>query len=122
MTWAAAPAVVSVLAAVMAFISAIWAGREAHSITTLNHKVAALDRQAEQIRDDYRDLIKAIAGISESIGRNAEVNVTRRADPGRRRSDACPPSSKRNTMRSYPATDRRIRGERLWKRQSDRHS
>ena len=77
MTWAAAPAVVSVLAAVMAFISAIWAGREAHSITTLNHKVAALDRQAEQMRDDYRDLIKAIAGITESIGRKAEANVVR---------------------------------------------
>jgi hypothetical protein len=61
----------------MAFVSARRAGREAHGITTLNHKVAALDRQAEQMRDDYRDLIKAIAGISESIGRKAEANVTR---------------------------------------------
>ena len=29
------------------------------------------------MRDDYRDLIKAIAGTTESIGRNAEANVVR---------------------------------------------
>jgi len=61
MTWAAAvAAIVSTLAAVTAFVSARRAALEARSITTLNHKVAALDRQAEQLRSDYRDLIKAI--------------------------------------------------------------
>src|ERR1035437_10651865 len=78
MTWAPAlAAIVSILAAVMAFVSAKRAEREARNITTLNHKVAALDWQAEQMRDDYRDLIKAIAGTTESIGRNAEANVVR---------------------------------------------
>jgi hypothetical protein len=61
MTWAAA--VVSILAAVMAFVSARRAAREAHSITTLNHRVAALDRQADQLREDYRSLMKAIGDI-----------------------------------------------------------
>jgi hypothetical protein len=68
MTWAAAlAAVVSILAAVMAFVSARRAAREARSITTLNHKVAALDRQAEQMRHDYRDLIKTVGGNTGSI-------------------------------------------------------
>jgi hypothetical protein len=78
MNWAAAlAAVVSILAAVTAFVSARRAALEARSITTLNHKVAALDRQAEQLRSDYQDLIKAIAGITESIGRNTESNLAR---------------------------------------------
>jgi outer membrane murein-binding lipoprotein Lpp len=78
MTWAAAmAAVVSIVAAVMASRSARKAGEEARSIATLNHKVAALDRQAEQLREDYRALIKAIAGMTESIGRKAEPNVGR---------------------------------------------
>jgi nucleotidyltransferase/DNA polymerase involved in DNA repair len=79
MNWAAPAlaAIVSILAAVIASLSARRARLEARSITTLNHKVAALDRQAEQMRDDYRDLIKAIAGITESIGRKAEANVVR---------------------------------------------
>lgn len=79
MNWAAPAlaAIVSILAAVIASLSARRARLEARSITTLNHKVAALDRQAEQMRDDYRDLIKAIAGMTESIGRNAEANVVR---------------------------------------------
>jgi biopolymer transport protein ExbB/TolQ len=68
MTWAAAlAAIVSILAAVIAFVSARRAAREARNITTLNHKVAALDRQAEQLRDDYRDLIKAIGDSSGSV-------------------------------------------------------
>jgi outer membrane murein-binding lipoprotein Lpp len=63
MTWAAAlAAIVSILAAVMAFVSARRAAREARNITTLNHKVAALDREADQMRDDYRDLFKEIGG------------------------------------------------------------
>lgn len=64
MTWAAAlAAVVSILAAGMAFLSARRAEREARSVTTLNHKIAALDRQAEQLNEDYRRLMKAIGGI-----------------------------------------------------------
>jgi len=64
MTWAAAlAAAVSVLAAVLAFVSARRAAREAHSITTLNHQVAALDRQADQLREDYRGLMKAVGEI-----------------------------------------------------------
>jgi hypothetical protein len=60
MTWAAA------LAAVVSILAAIAAAREARSVTTLNHKIAALDRQAEQMRDDYRDLIKAIGSNTDS--------------------------------------------------------
>jgi outer membrane murein-binding lipoprotein Lpp len=64
MTWAAAvAAVVSIVAAVMAFLSARKAEEEARSITTLNHKVAALDRQAGQLREDYRGLMKALGDI-----------------------------------------------------------
>ena len=45
MTWAPAlAAIVSILAAVMAFVSARRAALEARSITTLNHKVAALQQ------------------------------------------------------------------------------
>lgn len=61
MMWAAVlAAVVSILGAVMAYLSARRAALEARSITTLNHKVAALDRQAEQMREDYHSLMKAI--------------------------------------------------------------
>jgi outer membrane murein-binding lipoprotein Lpp len=64
MTWAAAlAAVVSILGAAMATFSARRAEQEARSVTTLNHKVAALDRQAEQLREDYRALVKAIGDI-----------------------------------------------------------
>src|ERR1035437_4054580 len=64
MTWTAA------MAAVVSILAAITAAREARSVTTLNHKVAALDRQAEQMRDDYRNLIKA-------IGDNTGSNLVR---------------------------------------------
>lgn len=60
MTWAAA------LAAVVSILAALAAAREARSVTTLNHKIAALDRQAEQMRDDYRDLMTAIGGNTDS--------------------------------------------------------
>jgi hypothetical protein len=56
-TWAAAiAALASILAAVLAYLSAQRAAREARSVTTLNHKIAALDRQAEQLRQDFREL------------------------------------------------------------------
>lgn len=64
MTWAAVlAAVVSILGAVTAAHSARQARQEARSVTTLNHNVAALDRQAEQLREDYRALVKAIGEI-----------------------------------------------------------
>jgi gas vesicle protein len=61
MTWAAAiAAITSIVAAVLAYLSAQRAAREARSVTTLNHKIAAIDKEAEQMRDDYRDLMKAL--------------------------------------------------------------
>ncbi len=59
----ALPAIVSVGAAVMAWFSARQASRQASTITALNHTVAALDRQAEQIWQDYRELFKALGGF-----------------------------------------------------------
>jgi uncharacterized coiled-coil protein SlyX len=71
-TWAAAiAAIASILAAVLAYLSAQRAAREARSVTTLNHQVAALDRQADQMRDDYRDLIKAFCDVGNVTESNS---------------------------------------------------
>lgn len=84
MTWTTALAmIVSIVAAVMAFRSARRAEQEARSVTTLNHKVAALDRQAEQLREDYRALVKAIGEIkgASDIGPIMAAGELLRAHP-----------------------------------------
>jgi hypothetical protein len=69
MTWAA------VLAAVVSILAAITAAWQARSVTRLNHKILALDRQAEQLRDDYRDLFKAIGDNTESMVRYRSITA-----------------------------------------------
>src|SRR5450759_3829041 len=69
MTWAA------VLAAVVSILAAITAAWQARSVTRLTHKILALDRQAEQLRDDYRDLFKAIGDNTESMVRYRSITA-----------------------------------------------
>lgn len=67
----------------MAAFSARRAEQEARSVTTLNHKVAALDRQAEQLREDYRALVKAIGDMkgTNDIGSIMAAGELLRAHP-----------------------------------------
>lgn len=68
MTWAAVlAAVVSIVAAGMSYRSERRAAREARGITTLNHKIAAIDKEAEQMRDDYRALMKAFGDTTGTM-------------------------------------------------------
>jgi uncharacterized NAD(P)/FAD-binding protein YdhS len=85
MTWAATiAAITSIVAAVLAYLSAQRAAREARSVTTLNHKIAALDRQAEQLRQDFRELWQSdaqnidryVMATCEQLSANPHANRT----------------------------------------------
>jgi hypothetical protein len=56
-------ALASAGAAVLAWLSSRSADRSAREVVSVNHRVASLDREAELLRNDYRDFIRAIGGL-----------------------------------------------------------